>query len=198
LARPQGGRRLFPGHVCRHVRSCGGKGQERQGRPPHEPRAYNASLALYSTSYKNRLQTFAAPVAGTPLFESYYQNVGRIKAHGVELSGGYRPAFVSGLAFNGSLTYNVSKFQDNYTTQASATATPVLVTIKDKITPDSPKYMYQWGATYEPVSWAAVTLSGRYVGERYSNFINTEWTAGYVKWDASLDLGAGARPASAR
>ncbi|MBC7367314.1 MAG: TonB-dependent receptor [Undibacterium sp.] len=152
---------------------------------------FNASLALYSTSYKNRLQTFTAPVAGTPLFESFYQNVGKIKAHGAEISGGYRPAFVKGLALNASLTYNVSEFQQNYTTQASATAAPFTVAIKDKITPDSPKYMYQWGGTYEPVSWAAVTLSGRYVGERYSNFINTEWTAGYVKWDASLDLGGG-------
>ena len=150
---------------------------------------FSASLTLYSTSYKNRLQTFTAPVAGTPLFESFYQNVGRIKAHGVEFSGNYRPGFVTGLSLNAGATYNVSEFQQNYTTQASGAAVPVVVAIQGKTTPDSPRWLTQWGATYEPISWAVVTLNGRYVGQRYSNFTDTEWTSGYAVWSTSLELG---------
>lgn len=149
----------------------------------------SASLTLYKTSYKNRLQSFASQVEGTPLFETHYQNVGRIESQGVELSGVYRPAFLDKLALNGGATFNQSEFQNNYTVQSSSTAAPTTVLIAGKTTPDSPERMFQWGATYKPVDWSVVTLNGRYLSQRYSNFINTEWVPAYTVWSASVELG---------
>ena len=142
----------------------------------------NLVAAVYYTSFANRLQSFASLVPGSTQFETFFQNVGSVEFSGVELSGGYRPAmFAQKLSLNGSATYNKGEFKDSYGT----------VAIAGKTVPDSPEYIFQGSATYEPVAWAAVSFSARALTCRFSNFVNTESVGGYSIYSAYVDLGGG-------
>ena len=142
----------------------------------------NLVAAVYYTSFANRLQSFASLVPGSTQFETFFQNVGSVESSGVELSGGYRPAmFAQKLSLNGSATYNKGEFKDSYGT----------VAIAGKTVPDSPEYIFQGSATYEPVAWAAVSFSARALTCRFSNFVNTESVGGYSIYSAYVDLGGG-------
>lgn len=142
----------------------------------------NLAAALYFTSFTNRLQSFASVVPGSTQIETFFQNVGSVDSSGVEISGGYRPAFFGEkLSLNGSATYNQVEFKDSYGT----------VAIAGKTVPDSPEYILQGSATYEPVAWAAVSFSARALTSRYSNFLNTEKVGGYSIYSLYVDLGGG-------
>lgn len=140
----------------------------------------NASLALYYTSFDNRLQSFSSIVPGSTTLETFYQNVGAVDAYGAELSGQWKPDALGGrIYFNGNLSYNVSKFQDNFATFA----------IEDRMVPDSPRWIFQGGATWEAAPWALLHLQARYISSRYTNFVNTEAVGGYAVWSAYADIG---------
>ncbi len=141
---------------------------------------FNVTFTVYNTSFQNRLQSYASPVPGSTTTETFFQNVGEVKASGAELSGQWKPElFQNKLYFNANTSYNVSKFQDNFSTFLIA---------KNEV-PDFPHWLIQGGATYEPTSWAVVNVSGRHISKRYSNFTNSEATPGYTVWAAYLDLG---------
>lgn len=141
---------------------------------------FNAVVAVYFTSFENRLQSFASPVPGSTTTETFFQNVGGVESSGVEVSGGYRPAFLgSKLALTSSLTYNRVEFQDNYATFA----------IAGKSVPDSPQWISQNTVTYSPLSWAVLSVSAKYLSDRYTNFINSEMVGGYTLLSTYLDLG---------
>ena len=141
---------------------------------------FNVSFTVYSTSFSNRLQSYASPVPGSTTTETFFQNVGEVKASGAELSGQWKPGlFANKLYFNANTSYNVSRFQDNFST----------FQIEDKEVPDFPRWLIQGGATYEPTPWAVVNISGRHISKRYTNFVNAESTKGYTVWAAYIDLG---------
>ncbi len=141
---------------------------------------FNASIAVYATKFDNRLQSFASVVPGSTTTETYFQNVGAVKAHGAEVSAAYRPGFLARkVAFNANASYNVSEFKDNFPGFALA----------GLAVPDSPKWIFQTSATYEPVRWAAFNVAAHTVGSRYSNFLNTERVGGYTTFSLYADLG---------
>ena len=55
--------------------------------------------------------------------------------------------------------------------------------------PDSPEWIIQGGVTVEPTSWLVANVSARHIGERFSNFTNTEKTRAYTVVNAYLDFG---------
>lgn len=155
---------------------------------------FNASVVAYNTEFKNRLQQFNAPVpGGGGVVESFFQNVGAVKAHGVEFSGQWKPDLLGGkVYFNTNLSYNKSEFQDDVPVyRASATAAPVTLALSGKSVPDFPEWIFQGGVTVEPVDGLLFNLSARHISDRYTNFDNSEQTAGYTIWNAYLDLGEG-------
>lgn len=140
----------------------------------------NASASLYYTSFDNRLQAYASVVPGSTTTETFYQNVGAVDAYGVELSSQWKPEALGGrIYFNGNLSYNVSKFQDNFST----------FTISDNDVPDSPRWIFQGGATWEASDWALFHLQARTISDRYSNLTNTESVGGYTVYSAYADFG---------
>jgi iron complex outermembrane receptor protein len=140
---------------------------------------FNASLVAYETTFQNRLQSFASIVPGSTTTETFYQNVGGVEAHGAEFSGQWKPMLFGGkIYFNTNLSYNVSKFQNNFATFA----------IKGKVVPDFPEWLFQGGVTVEPTSWAVMNLSARHITSRYTNFINSESTDGYTILNAYVDV----------
>ncbi|VVM70447.1 Vitamin B12 transporter BtuB [Pseudomonas fluorescens] len=141
---------------------------------------FNAAWALYRTDFDNRLQAFASAVPGSSQVETYYQNVGKVQAYGTELSGQWKPPILADkVVLNGNLTYNKSTFQND----AGG------LSIRDNDVPDSPRWLAQAGVTYELAPWALLNFSARYIGERYSNFTNSESVPGYTLYNAYLDLG---------
>lgn len=140
----------------------------------------NASLAAYLTRFDNRLQAYAAPVPGSTTTETFYQNVGAVQAHGVEASAQWKPARLDGrLYFNGNVSYNVARLQDSFGT----------VSIKDNAVPDSPRWVFQGGATWEATPWALFHLGARTISSRYSNLSNSESVGGYTVYSAYADFG---------
>jgi iron complex outermembrane receptor protein len=143
---------------------------------------FNASLVAYFTSFSNRLQSFASPVPGSTTTETFFQNVGKVEAHGAEFSGQWKPELLGGkIYFNTNLSYNISEFKDNFST----------FLIAGNRVPDFPKWLFQGGVTFEPAPGAVLNLSARSVSKRYTNFINSETTGGYTILNAYVDLGDG-------
>ncbi|MDO8378091.1 MAG: TonB-dependent receptor [Phenylobacterium sp.] len=143
---------------------------------------FNASIVAYQTSFENRLQAFAAVVPGSSTTETFYQNVGAVKAHGAEFSGQWKPELLGGkVYFNSNLSYNIAEFQDNFATFA----------IAGKRVPDFPEWLWTGGITIEPVEGAVFNLSARHISSRFTNFVNSEKTDGYTIYNAYLDLGDG-------
>ena len=143
---------------------------------------FNASFVLYGTRFENRLQSFAAPVPGSTTTETYYQNVGGVKAYGAELSGQWKPEALGGkVFFNTNLAHNTAKFEDSYSNLA----------IKGNTLPDFPEWLAQAGLTVQPIAAAVLNVSARYIGSRRTNFTNTEEIGGYTIVNAYLDIGDG-------
>lgn len=141
---------------------------------------FNGVVALYSSRFDNRLQAYASPVPGSGTTETFFQNVGEVEAYGVEASGVWKPRVLGDrVAFNGNLSWNRAEFKDDFSTFA----------IAGNRVPDSPQWLSQAGITWEAGRWGVLNLSARYVGERYSNYTNTEKVGGYAVWNAYLDLG---------
>jgi len=157
-------------------------------------RTFNASIVAYQTEFKNRLQAFAAPVpGGGGVTETFYQNVGAVKAKGVEFSGQWKPEVFSGKAyFNANVSYNNAEFQDdilNY--RANATATPIILAIAGKKVPDFPDWVFQGGVTIEPFDGLLMNVSARHLESRFTNFVNSEKVGGYTIVNAYIDIGDG-------
>ena len=163
---------------------------------------FNASLAAYHTQFDNRIQPYASLIPGSSQTETWYQNVGRSTAWGAELSGIWKPQFskqqistplaeqessqntwaqqylADKLFFNGNLTYNRTKLNDNLAN----------LSIRNNSIPDSPELMAQLGSTYEASDWAVINLSARYTAKRYTNLSNTETVPSYTLLNAYLDF----------
>jgi iron complex outermembrane receptor protein len=145
-------------------------------------RTFNASLAIYKTSFENRLQSFASPVPGSTTTETFFQNVGGVSAKGAEFSGQWKPEALGGkVYFNTNLSYNIAEFEDNFAT----------FNIAGKRVPDFPKMLVQSGVTVEPMQGVLFNLSARHISKRYTNFVNSESTDGYTVLNAYVDLGEG-------
>ncbi|MFA5495002.1 MAG: TonB-dependent receptor [Porticoccaceae bacterium] len=143
---------------------------------------FNAALALYLTRFDNRLQSFSSLVPGSTTTETFYQNVGEVRAYGAEFSGVWKPGVFNDYAyFSTNVSYNVSEFEDDYGTFAIAGNT----------VPDSPEWVVQAGVTVEPLPWLVANLSARYISERYGNFVNSEKVGSHTLWNAYVDIGDG-------
>jgi len=144
-----------------------------------------AALAVYRTRFANRIQAIASILPGTTnVTETFFTNVGRVKAWGVEFTGSYKPSFLRGLAYvNTNITYNDAKFRDNIPNGGAA--------IAGKNLPDSAKWIINTGLTVEPASWLVANISGKYTSKRYANFINTFSVPAYSVWSAYVDIGDG-------
>lgn len=149
-------------------------------------REFHLSLAGYYTRFDNRIQSIAGVLPGTTnVIETFFQNVGRVHAHGAEFTGTYKPAALDGLAyFNANVTYNVAKFRDDI---------PGVAAIRGKTLPDSARWILAGGVTVEPASWLVANISARYISRRYANFINTFDVPGFTAVNAYLDIGDGIR-----
>jgi outer membrane receptor protein involved in Fe transport len=89
-------------------------------------------------------------VPGTTTTETFFQNVGGVSSKGAEFSGQWKPELLGGkVFFNANLSYNVSKFEDNFST----------FLIAGKRLPDFPEVVFQGGVTFEPFDGLVANVS---------------------------------------
>jgi iron complex outermembrane recepter protein len=145
---------------------------------------FNASLVAYFTRFENRLQSFASVVPGSTTTETFFQNVGGVKARGLELSGQWKPELLGGrVHFNTNASYNHARFADSFSTLA----------IAGNALPDFPELLIQGGVTVEPLPSTLVNVSARYIGSRYANFTNAQEIGGYGVLSGYVEIGEGFR-----
>ena len=149
---------------------------------------FNAAVAVYRTVFNNRLQSYAVTVPGSTTTESFFQNVGQVEARGVEFSGLWKPEGLSDkVYFSLNASYNQVEFKDDLPNFVPVTG--AALPISGNTVPDSPEWVIQGGVTFEPVSWVVANLSVRHIGERFSNFTNTERLDANTLVNAYVDFG---------
>ncbi|MFS0773396.1 TonB-dependent receptor [Sphingomonas sp. 1P08PE] len=135
--------------------------------------AIEGQVSYYHVDFSNRLLGISpnaainAIVSGAALL----QNVGGVKTDGVDLAATIR--FGSAFSFYDALSYNNSRYQDDYVTGTSTIATA------GKQVPGSPKWLNKFvaSASHGPVE---AQLVGDYIGKRYATYTNDLTVNGYL------------------
>ncbi|CAN5377101.1 TonB-dependent receptor [soil metagenome] len=142
---------------------------------------WEGQASYYHVDFSDRLLSISpnaaitAIASGSPII----QNVGSVKTDGVDLAGTLR--FGQSFSFYNALSYNNSRYQDNYTS-----GTNTILTAGKKV-PGSPEWLYKFVATgnYKAVE---LQLTGDYLGRRYATFTNDLSVSGYFTLAARLGL----------
>ncbi|MBC3881586.1 TonB-dependent receptor [Undibacterium sp. LX40W] len=127
--------------------------------------SFEGQISLYHVDFSNRLLAISSNpiitsfVGGTTLLA----NVGSVKTDGIDIASTLH--FGRDFSFYNALSFNSSKYQNNYTSGTS------LVLTADKSIPGSPEWMNKFVATAN-FGDTEVQLSGDYVGRRYATYTN--------------------------
>ena len=127
--------------------------------------SFEGQVSYYHVDFSNRLlgisatPVISAIVSGAAIL----QNVGSVKTDGVDIAGTLH--FGSHFSLYDALSYNNSKFQDDYTSGSAIVATA------GKKVPGSPDWLNKFvaSATFGPFE---AQLQGDYVGKRYATYTN--------------------------
>jgi len=131
-----------------------------------------ASLALYSVLFKNRLLWISqcSSILGCP---DSLTNVGKVKTKGLEATFLWMP--FEHVSWFSAFTYNDSKYQANYLDG------DILVEAAGKTVVDTPKILFSSDVTYENNGYFA-RLGGKYTGKRYLTYTNDLNVSGFSLW----------------
>jgi iron complex outermembrane receptor protein len=127
--------------------------------------AFDGQIDLYHVDFSNRLLAISSNpiltsfVGGTTLLA----NVGSVKTNGVDLAGTLH--FGRDFSLYDAVSYNSSKYLDNYTNGSSVVQTA------DKTVPGSPDWMNKFVATANFGS-IETQLTGDFVGRRFATYTN--------------------------
>ena len=139
-----------------------------------------ASLSTYYIDYRNRLVS-VANCQLSAFCASVYANVGTVTSKGMEglLVWEFAPRFSWGT----SASYNVSKINDDYSTESSTGTTVVQTAGKDVV--DAPRLMASSTVRYDNSHWSA-DVGVRHVDKRYFTILNTLSVPSYTAADAGV------------
>ncbi len=156
---------------------------------------FDGQISYYHVDFSDRLLGISPNPVITSIVSgaAILQNVGDVKTDGVDVAGTLR--FGSHFSFYDALSYNVSKFQDDYTNGTALVAT------SGKTVPGTPKWLNKFvaAANYDVFD---AQLIGDYIGKRYATFTNDLSVPGYftlagrIAVRVPLDAGSGVRTAT--
>ena len=151
---------------------------------------FSGQVSYYHVDFSNRLlaisptPTITAIVSGAAILE----NVGNVKTDGVDVAGTLR--FGPHFSLYDALSYNDSRYQDNYANGAAVVGTA------GKQVPGSPKWLNKFVATANAGIFD-VQLVGDYLGKRYATYTDDLSVPGYFTMSgriaATIPLGDGSR-----
>ncbi|WP_028101945.1 TonB-dependent receptor [Pseudoduganella violaceinigra] len=128
--------------------------------------AFDSQVNVYHVDFHDRL----LQISPTPVITSIIggnlavlSNVGDVRTNGIDLSGTIH--FGRTFSFYDAVSYNRSKYEDNY---ASGTS---IVPTKGKAVPGSPEWMNKFVATLN-LAETEFQLIGDYVGKRHATYTN--------------------------
>ncbi|MES3151955.1 TonB-dependent receptor [Sphingomonas faeni] len=133
---------------------------------------FQGQISVYHVDFSNRLlsispnATITAIVSGATIL----QNVGSVKTDGIDVAGTLR--FGSAFSLYNALSYNNSRFGDNYLNGTTTVLT------KGRKVPGAPAWLNKTVATLS-VAPFDVQLIGDYLGRRYATFTNDLSVGGY-------------------
>lgn len=136
-----------------------------------------ASAALWYNEFENRIVTSFDAEAGV----NVDRNVGNVLLQGIDAELGWRAT--PELTLYTSASYIESEVQDDLRTGAAtfaATAGKSLV--------ETPDWTFAGRIQYDVASFLTLGFQGKYVGDRFSNDINTEVAPSYTVFDANATL----------
>ncbi len=135
---------------------------------------FQAQATAWHTNYKNRIVTSFDQTQGI----SVDRNVGSVKAKGVDIGMAVRP--YSWFTFQGNVSYNSSKFQDD----VQVTSTVFLPT-SGKQMAETPKWQAGYRAEVEKGPFA-IGLQVKYVADRFATDVNDIKSSGYTLADMDM------------
>ncbi|MEE7559208.1 TonB-dependent receptor, partial [Xanthomonas sp. Kuri4-2] len=131
------------------------------------------SADVYATRFSNRLLT-TSPCSAIQTCASILSNVGAVHSVGADLALVWKP--VAGLSWLNSLSWNRSRYQDDYLNNGVvATAGKDVVGI--------PAWMFSSSASYQRGN-LRLDLDGKYLGRRYLSYLNDSQVPGYWLFNA--------------
>ena len=139
---------------------------------------FMAQAAVYSTKFKNRIER----VLDEPNNISFSQNVGDVDYQGLDLQFGWNP--VDEFSFYASYSYIDTEIQQDIRESGAPRPT------KGKQMYETPKHQGGARVQYDPAAWLSLGAQVKFVGDRYTNLINTETFRGYelVDFDVRFKL----------
>jgi iron complex outermembrane receptor protein len=127
--------------------------------------AIDGQVNIYHVDFSDRLLSISptpvisAIIGGNPVLA----NVGSVRTDGIDFAA--TAHFGRHVSFYNALSYNRSKYSDNYSNGAAVVQTA------GKEVPGSPDWMNKFAATVE-LSGVEFQLTGDYVGKRYATYTN--------------------------
>ncbi len=154
---------------------------------------FHGVLAGYYVNFRNRLLTIPTSV-GIVGAANALQNVGSVRAMGIEATGEY--SFGNGWSVFGSYSFNDNSYRDDVviTTTVNGVTTTTVIPTKDKTVTDSPKHLLHGEVAYDDTHLFG-RLAVNYMSKRYFTYTNDMWVDGRAIVEAALgyrlDLGFG-------
>ena len=123
--------------------------------------------AVYLTKFHNRIERVLDEVSNV----SFSQNIGDVDNKGFDFQLGWKP--VDEFSFYASYSYIDSEIQNDIR------ESNVLLPTTGKQVYETPKHQGGARVQYDPVEWLSLGAQVKWVGDRYTNLINTEKFRGY-------------------
>ena len=138
--------------------------------------AYQASLAVYSVDFQNRLLSIArcAGIVGCP---SSFANVGDVRSRGAEATLVLRAG--ESIEWFNSLSHNRSEYRSDYLDGQTRVA------VSGKRVVDAPELLFASELSYRAGGLEA-SIGGKYTDERFITYTNDSKVPGFWLMDASL------------
>jgi iron complex outermembrane receptor protein len=153
---------------------------------------FDGQISYYHVDFSNRLLAISPTTVITSIISgaAILQNVGSVKTDGVDLAGTLR--FGQHFSIYNAVSYNNSKFQDNYTVGIAQTVVPTA----GKQVPGSPKWTNK---TVVSANYGIFDgqLVGDYLGRRFATYTNDLSIPGYFtlagRIGAAIPMSGGSR-----
>jgi iron complex outermembrane receptor protein len=140
---------------------------------------FHGVLAVYHVDFRDRLLTIPTSI-GIVGSANALQNVGSVRAQGVELTGEYRAG--SWTVF-GSYSYNNNTYRNDVTITAGGITT--IIPTSGKTVVDSPKHLLHGELAYDDGMLFGRVGAG-YMSKRFFTYTNDQWVDGRAVVDMSL------------
>ncbi|MGB7655302.1 MAG: TonB-dependent receptor [Novosphingobium sp.] len=140
---------------------------------------FHGVVAVYTVDFRNRLLTIPTSV-GIVGAANALQNVGSVRARGVELTGEYR---TGPLTLFASYSYNDNTYRNDVV--ITTTLPNTVIPTAGKTVVDSPKHLLHGEVGYDDGNVFAHVGAG-YMSKRYFTYTNDRWVDGRTIVDASV------------